>query len=157
MRKVSIGQYFPTIHDVDDGFGGKTGSCREKTLPRDHQDFEPIGWISGHTRIGPVRQVKITCYLDRYGIETEVPSTSRDRSNSWIVICRGPKRNVDESWHDQDDSPGNGEMVSSLSGERSHAITSSIEETHASKPHARSSLMKYPSKEFIQIDKKEVE
>ena len=34
MRKVSIGQYFKTMHDVDDGFGGTTGTCREYTLPR---------------------------------------------------------------------------------------------------------------------------
>ena len=33
-------------------------------------------------------------------------------------------------------------------------MTSSIEETHASKPQAPSSLMNYLSKEFIQIDKR---
>ena len=127
MRKVSIGQHFRTIQGVNDGFGGKTGSCREYTLPRD-QDSEPIGWISGRTRIGPVRQVKTICCLDQEGIEIQVPSTSRDGSNSRIVISRGPNRSVDEPWHDQDDSPENGEMVSSTSVERSHAITPSIEE-----------------------------
>ena len=40
MRKVS-----PKIHDIDDGFGGKTAACREYTLPRDHDDSEPVGWI----------------------------------------------------------------------------------------------------------------
>ena len=34
---------------------------------------------------------------------------------------------MDESWHDQADSPENGEMASSTSVERSHAIKSSIE------------------------------
>ena len=43
MRTVPIGQYFRTIHDVDDGFGPKTGSCREFTLLGDHQDSEPTG------------------------------------------------------------------------------------------------------------------
>ena len=69
MRKVSIGQCCRTIRDVTDGFGGKTGSCREYTLTRDHQDSEPIGWICGHTRIGPVRQVRVLCCFDQYGIE----------------------------------------------------------------------------------------
>ena len=67
----------------------------------------------------------------------EVPSTSRDTANSWIVISRGPNCYVDEAWHDQDDSPENGEMVSSTCVERSHAIKLSIEETHALKPQAR--------------------
>ena len=115
---------------------------------------EPIAWISGHARIGPVLQVKIMCCLDQYGIEIQVPSASRDGSNAWIVISRGPNRHVDKSWHDQDDSPENGEMVNSTSVERPHAITSNIEETHASKPQAHSSLMNYPSEEFIHIDKK---
>ena len=44
MRKVSIGQYVRTTHDVNDGSGGKTGSCGEYTLPRDDQDSEPIEW-----------------------------------------------------------------------------------------------------------------
>ena len=65
VRKVSTGQYFKTIHDVDDGFGGTTG-----------QVSEPVGWISGHTKIGPVLQVKIMCcFLDKYGIEIPLPST----------------------------------------------------------------------------------
>ena len=33
MRRVSIGQYFKTIHDVDD---------------------ELMAWVGGHTRTGPV-------------------------------------------------------------------------------------------------------
>ena len=153
MRKVSIGQYFRTIHDVDDGLGGMTRSCREYTLLRDHQDSDFVGWISGHTRIGPVCQVKIRCCLDPNGIEIQVPSTSRDGSNSWNVLSRGPNRYVNESWHDRDDSAENGEVVSSTSVERSHAITSGIKESHASKPQAQSCLMNH-SKEFIQIYKR---
>ena len=103
MRKVSVGQYLRTIHDANDGFGGKTGSCREYTLLRDHQDSEPIGWIRGHTRIGPVRQVRVICCLEQYGIEMQVTSTSRNGSHSWIIISRRPNRYVDESWHDQGD------------------------------------------------------
>ena len=29
MRKISLGQYFVTIHDMDDGFGS-AGSCRSR-------------------------------------------------------------------------------------------------------------------------------
>ena len=63
---------------MNDGFGGKTGSCREYTLPRDDQDSETLGWLSGHTRIGPVRQVRIICCLDQYGTEIQVAPTSRE-------------------------------------------------------------------------------
>ena len=140
--------------DVDDGFGGTTGSCREYTLPRDHQDSEPIGLVNGHTRIGPVLQIRVVCCLDQHGIEMQVPSTSRNGSDSWILISRGPHPYVDESWHDQDNSPENVEIVSSTSVGRPHAMTSSIEETHASKPQAQSSLMNYFCKEFSQIDKR---
>ena len=62
---------------------------------------------------------------------------------------------MDESWHDQDDSLQTDEMVSSTSVQRSHAVTSSVEETHASKPQAQSSIpMNYLSTEFIQIDRR---
>ena len=147
MRKVSIGQYFKTIHDVEDGFGGKTQACREYTSLRDHQDSEPVAWIGGHTKIGPVLQVKVICCLDQYGIEIQVPSTKRDGSNFRIVKFSGPNRYVDESWHDQDNSPENGEMVGSTSVGRPHPIISSIEETHASQPQAQSNLMNYLSKD----------
>ena len=132
MRKVSVEQYFRTIHDLNDGSGGKAGSCREYTLSRD-QDSELIGWIRGHTRIGPVRQVRAICCLDQYGIEIQVPSTPRNGSYSWIVISRGPNRYVD-------DPPQHVEMVSSTSVEQSHAAASSIEGTHASKQQEQSSL-----------------
>ena len=33
---------------MNDGFGGKTKSCREYTSLRDDQDSEPIGLIRGY-------------------------------------------------------------------------------------------------------------
>ena len=111
----------------------------------------------GHTKVGPVLQVKVICCPDQYGIEIQAPSTSKDGSNLWIIISSGPNRYVDESWHDQDNTPEKAEMVSHISDGRPHAVISSIEETHASQPHAQSNLMNYPSKDSIQIDKKEVE
>ena len=88
--------------------GGNTGSCTEYTLPHDDQDSEPFGWIRGQTKIGPVLHVRVTCCRDQYGIEIQVPSMSRKRSCSWIVISRGPNRYVDESWHDKEEHEENG-------------------------------------------------
>ena len=61
---------------------------------------------------------------------------------------------MDECCHDQDDPPQDVE-VSSTSVEHSHAVTSSIEESHASKPQDQSMLMNYPSKDFIHVDSTE--
>ena len=69
------------------------------------RNSEPVGWIRGHTKIGPVCQVRVTCYFNQYGIETQVPSMLKNGTSSWIVISRGPNRYVDESWHDQEDPP----------------------------------------------------
>ena len=69
MRKVFPGQCFKTIHEIDDGFGCKTGACREYTLPRDHDDSEPVEWIRGFAKIGPVIQVRVAYYSEQYGID----------------------------------------------------------------------------------------
>ena len=61
---------------------------------------------------------------------------------------------MDESWQDQEDPPQDVEMVSSTSIAQSHAITSSIEETHASKQKEPSIPMNYPSKEFTQMHRR---
>ena len=75
MRKVST--ILPNHSRCGWWIWRKDKSCRQYTLPRDHQDSEPTRWISGHTRIDPVRQVKIMCCFDQYGFEIQVPSTSR--------------------------------------------------------------------------------
>ena len=87
----------------------------------------------GHTKMGPACHVRVTCYLDQYGIDIQVPYMLKNGSPSWIVISRRTKRNVNESWNDLDDPPQDVEMVNSASVERSHAIARIIEETHASK------------------------
>ena len=64
---------------------------------------------------------------------------------------------MDESWQDQEDPPQDVEMVSSTSVAQSHAIiTSSIEETHASKQTEQSIPMNYPSKEFTQMHRRKL-
>ena len=96
IRRVSVGMHYKTIHDVNDGFEGSTGACREYTLSHEDPESEVQLWIHEHTRIGPVLQVKTTCYLDIYGIEVQVLSTSEEGSKSWIFISRGTNRYVEE-------------------------------------------------------------
>ena len=55
------------------------------TQPRDDQASEPIGWIRGHTKIGPICHVRATYCLDQYGIKIQVPSMLKNGSYSWIV------------------------------------------------------------------------
>ena len=66
VREVSLGQYFTPIYDVYDGFGGKTGSCREETLRRDQEDSESVEWIRRFPKLGPVLQVKVTHYSELF-------------------------------------------------------------------------------------------
>ena len=109
---VSLGQCFRTIHNIDDG-------CREYTQPRAHDDSEPVGWIRGFTKIGPVIQVRATNYSDQYGIEIQVKSMLNNGSLSRIVISRGPNRYVDEVYEEIEERSHDEEMVSGASSEES--------------------------------------
>ena len=82
MRRVSIEMYYTTIHNVNDGFRGRTGTYKEYSLPREDPDFEIIVWIDGHTKIGPVFQVKTTFRFDLYEM---VANFSSDRKPHAIV------------------------------------------------------------------------
>ena len=93
MGKISPAQCFVTVHDMDDGFGRGAGACQQYTQPRDDV---PVGWIRGQTKIGPVRQVKVTYHSEQHGIEIQVKSMQNDGSLSCIVICRGMKRYVEK-------------------------------------------------------------
>ena len=96
VRQVSPGHCSRTIHDLDDGFGGKAGACPDSTLPWDHENSEPVGWIRGHTKIGPVRQVKDTYHSEQFGIEIQAESMKSDGSLTWIFISRGMNKCVGE-------------------------------------------------------------
>ena len=89
ISKVSPGQCFVTIHDIELAGFGCAGSCREYTSLRDDKRSNPKGWIRGNTEIGPVLKVKATNYLERVGIEVKIGSMRNDGSQSWIVISRG--------------------------------------------------------------------
>ena len=76
IRPISVGMYYRTSDDMNDGFGKLTASCREGTLLRAHQDSVVKPWIKRHTEIGPVLEVKTFCHLDVHGIEIQISSTS---------------------------------------------------------------------------------
>ena len=86
---------YRSIQDLN-GSGHRTGSCREKTLSHDDPKSEVKLWITGNTEIGSVLEVKTFCHFEVHGIEIQIPSTSRDNTNVWVVISRGTNRNVDE-------------------------------------------------------------
>ena len=56
-------------------------------------------WIQKYTEIGPVLEVKTFYHLDKHGIEIQIPFTSGDNTDVWVVISRGSNRNVDELRH----------------------------------------------------------
>ena len=84
----------------------------------------------------------------------QVPSTSRDGSNSWIVKSRGPNRCLNESWHWPrwlSRKRWDGELYKrwEITRDNIKALRKLKRRSHR---HNRV-LMNYPSEEFIQIDK----
>ena len=82
------------------------------TYKPERQGSKAKHWILGHTTIVPVLQVKTTCYLDIYGMEIQIPSTSGDGSKSWVVKSRGSNRHVEElRYNDASYSPESNESA----------------------------------------------
>ena len=113
--------HYRAILDMNDGFDVRTAVFREYTLPRDDPNSEIKLWIECHTNIDTVLQVKTTCYIDIYGIEIQIPSTSGHGSKSWIVISRDKNRYVEElRVKDPYHSPENIDLANYRSTEESH-------------------------------------
>ena len=68
LKVVEIGQYFMT-KDTAEFSQFYAVACREYTLPRDEDASEPIGWIRGNTKVGPVLEVTTCCLHGKYGVE----------------------------------------------------------------------------------------
>ena len=133
MRRVSVGMRHRTIQDVNGGFGDRTGSCREFSLPR-----EPL--------TGQVLEVEIICHLDVYGVEVLIPSTSGNNTNFGVEISRGPLRYVDKlRYNDPDYSPESFE----------EADCECIEEIHAEQPTTQARSQCRRSEDHILIDTRE--
>ena len=53
FKRVEVGQYFMT-KDTGDFRQFRSVAFREYSFPLDDESSQPIGWIQGNTRIGPV-------------------------------------------------------------------------------------------------------
>ena len=69
---------------------------REQTSPRAESDSRIFAAIKQRTIVGPVLQVRIIMCLGIYGIEIQILSTISRKKTSWVVICRGHSRYVEE-------------------------------------------------------------
>ena len=85
-------------------------ACREYTLPRDEDTFEPKGWIRGNTKIGTVLEVTTCCLQGKYGVEIRIKSVNKDNSHSWVRISHGLNKlvtnlnNKEQDDNEQDNS-----------------------------------------------------
>ena len=80
-------------------------ACREYTLPRDDESSQPIGWIQGNTRIGPVLEVTTSYLWGKYGVGIRIWSLSEDNFHSWVRISHGANKYVVDSKLQQHRSP----------------------------------------------------
>ena len=87
---------YKTIADLDDGFGDRTPACREYTNPRADSDSRIFAPISGRTVIGPDIKVHMIQILGTHVLEIQIPCMTTPNRTSWVVICRGRNRYVDE-------------------------------------------------------------
>ena len=62
LNVVEIGQYFVTKDTAEFSQFTDAVACREYTLPREEEAFEPKGWIRGNTKIAPVLGVATCCF-----------------------------------------------------------------------------------------------
>ena len=86
LTTVEVVQYFMTKDTEEFSQFTEPVACREYTLPRDEHLSEPIGWIRGNTKIGPVLEVTTCCLQGKYGVEIRIESFTKDHSHSWVRI-----------------------------------------------------------------------
>ena len=71
LSVVENGQYFMT-KDTGGLTQFNTVACREYTLPREDSTSQPIGWIQGNTKIGPVLEVATSCLHGKHELRSEL-------------------------------------------------------------------------------------
>ena len=104
VHVVEVGQYFMT-KDTGVFRQFRAVACREYTLPRDDESSQPIGWIQGNTRIGPVLEVTTSCLWGKYGVEIRIWSLSQDNSHSWVRISHGANKYAVDSNYNNTEVP----------------------------------------------------
>ena len=82
---------------ADDGCGNLTPMCREHPHPRELPGSRCFATINANTQIGPVLNAHISKLCGIHGIEVQFQSLSQPDCSSWILICRGLERFVEES------------------------------------------------------------
>ena len=87
---------YSTIPDVDDGFGDFTPVCGENTHPRADPQSRAYAAISGKSLIGPVIEVHVVQHLGNHGLEIKIQPPNNPDQTSWVQICRGKNRFVNE-------------------------------------------------------------
>ena len=97
-------------------------------------------------------------YLGINGIEIQIPFTATQERTSWVVICRGKNRYVEEfHLNDPDHNPTSSELLleRSVAKESEPCSTeieqSSIKETHATQFEIQTNPMYNYSEEVIPI------
>ena len=96
FKRVSIGMCHKTIADVHHGFGDRTSACREFSHPRAESHSRSYAAIPERTKIGPVLKVHIIQFLGNHRTEIQIPSTTTPNRTSWVVMCPGKNRYVEE-------------------------------------------------------------
>ena len=87
---------YKTIPDVDDGLGDFAPACREHILLRLDLNSKVFAAIPGGTVIGPVLELHSVLLHGKHGLEIKIPSPNDPNRTSWVVICRGNNRFVNE-------------------------------------------------------------
>ena len=105
LHTDEVGQYFMTKDTEEFSQFTDSVACREYTLPRDEDTYEPKGWIRGNTKIGPVLEVRTCCLQGKHGVEIRIKSVNKDHSHSWVRISHGLNKLVTDLHHkEQDDN-----------------------------------------------------
>ena len=102
IHVVEVGQYFMTKHTEEQFF---PRACREYTLPRRDESSQPIGWIQGNPRIGPVLEITTSYLYGKHGIQIRIWSLRKDNSQSWVRISHGSNKFVIDSNYNNTEVP----------------------------------------------------
>ena len=104
LNVVEIGQYFMTKDTAEFSQFTDAVACREYTLPRDEEAYEPKGWIRGNTKIGHILEVTTCCLQGKYGVQIRIMSMNRDNSHSWVRISHDVNKVVTNLNNDEQET-----------------------------------------------------
>ena len=101
---METSKYYLTRPDDDDGLVHLTPMCREYNHHRGLRDPRCFATITVNTKMGPVLNIHISGLFGICnGIEVQIPSPNKPNYSSWLLICRGLERFVDELLNQRSD------------------------------------------------------